>query len=271
MKTIRYRAGRRSLRPVIALALAGVILAPQPAPAEPCEVAAEHAGVTFPVGKVDPRQTCRLKSIIDNYTTANKLGPFRTPLPEASFTVLLDRPPFAAAMVNRLGYAPYQAAMRGPLEFWASDGEGMEGVVELVYRDRTSRMYLLDGTYTGTWLPRIAGKAVVLARLNPVKEPDGSDAMDTTLVSYVRLNNRILSGVVSLLRPLIGSGVSRRLTRTVETANRLSLDMKNFPGRVMEKATADPPLPPDELALLKQMLAEWQEPNRSSPKGGERP
>jgi hypothetical protein len=238
---------------------------------ETCRLAANHVGLTFPVEKVAPDWACRLQLTIDNYTTANKVGPLRTPLPESLYAALLDRPPLAAALVNRLGYAPYQAVRRGPDQFFGNDGEGLEGLIELVYRDRTTRIYSLDGVYVGTWLPRIAGKAVVFIRMNPVKESDGSEAVDTTLVSYTRLNSRVLSGLVSLMRPLIGSGVIRRLTRAVDAANRLSQDMRRFPERVWDKAVAAPARPPDDLALLKQTLAELDEPSNAKMKSATTP
>ena len=68
----------------------------------------------------------------------------------------------------------------------------------------------------------ITGKAVVFLRMDPVKDADGIEAMDTTMVSYTKLDNRVLSGLVSLLRPLIGGTVTRKLGKGVETVNRLS-------------------------------------------------
>lgn len=268
MMTERYRRCWPLVFGVIPFAVSYALVVPHAAQADSCVLATQHAGVAFPVEKLEDDRACPLKAVIDNYTTANKLGPLRTPLPEGPYTDLLDRPGLAAALVNRLGYAPYQASTRGPQQYWGNDGEGMEGLIELVYRDRTSRIYILDGSYVGTWLPRITGRAVVLVRMNPIKESDGSEAMDTTLVCYTRLNNRVLSGVVSLLRPLIGSNVTKRLMRVAEAANRLSQEMKKSPDRVLEKALATPPLPEEDIALLKRMLAELHEPGRLDPKNG---
>ena len=117
-----------------------------PGQSETCALPPDHAGVTFPIETVDPDWACRLQPIIDNSTTANKLGPRRTPLPEAVYTYLLDRPPMAATLVNRLGIAPYQSEMRGPGRYWATDGEGTGGIVQVVYQDRTSRIYYLEGS-----------------------------------------------------------------------------------------------------------------------------
>jgi len=224
------------------------------AQSETCSLPSQHAGVTFPIEKVDPDWACRLQPIISHYTTTNKLGPRRTPLPEEVYAYLLDRPPMAATLVNRLGIAPYQSEMRGPGRYWGNDGAGTKGIVELVYQDRTSRVYYLEGSHDSRFLPLITGKAVVLLRMNQVTDSNGVEAMDSTLVSYTRLDNRLLSGIVSLLRPLVGSTVTRRLAKGIDTVNRLSQVMRQQPDRVVSEATKSPSLSSDEVAFLKYAL-----------------
>ena len=221
---------------------------------ETCTLSPHHAGVTFPIEKVDPDWACRLQPIIGNYTTANKLGPLRTPLPETVYAYLLDHPPMAAPLVNRLGIAPYRSEMRGPGRYWSSDGEGTEGIVQLVYQDRTSRIYYLEGSHDGRFLQHVTGKAVVLLRMSQVADSNGVEATDSTLVSYTRLDNRLLSGIVSLFRPLVGSTVTRKLAKGVDSVNRLSEVMRQQPDRVLSEATKPPALSSDEMAFLKQAL-----------------
>ena len=220
-----------------------------------CVLPSQHAGVTFPVERIEAHWACRLEPIISHYTTANKLGPLRTPLPEAVYVYLLDHPPMAATLVNRLGIAPYQSEMRGPGRYWGNDGEWTEGIVELVYQDRTSRVYYLEGSHGSRFLPRITGKAVVLLRMNQVPDSNGVEAMDSTLVSYSRLDNRLLAGIVSLLRQFAGSAVTRKLAKGVDTVNRLSQVMRQQPDRVVSEATKSPALSSDDVTFLKQALA----------------
>ena len=225
-----------------------------PGQSETCALSPDHAGLTFPLEKVDPDWACRLQDIIGNYTTANKLGPLRTPLPETVYVYLLDRPPMAATLLNRLGIVPYQAEMRGPGRYWATDGAGTGGIVQLVYQDRTSRIYYLEGSHSSRFLPDVTGKAVVLLRINPVADSDGAEAVDSTLVTYTRLNNRVLSGFVSLFRSLVSGMVTRKLTQGVDSVNRLSPMILQEPDRVLSEAMKPPALPSDEVDFLKQML-----------------
>ncbi len=257
---------------IMALLLAvGTGLFPGPARAESCALSSQHAGVTFPVERVDADWACRLQSVIGDHTTANKIGPLRTALSETMYRYLLDRPPLAAALIDRLGLARYQAEARAPGRYWGADGEGIQGLVQLVYEDPTSRIYFLEGTHGKRFLPQMSGKAVVLLRMHAVKEPDGTDAMDSTMIAYTKLDNRLLSGLVSLLRPLVGGVVMRKLTRGVETVNRLGQEMRQRPDRVLLKAAEPPPLAAQDVAFLKDALSGLPPPGPASRPEGRRP
>ncbi len=234
--------------------------------ADRCRLPSQHAGVTFPMEQVEGQWTCRLHPIMSQYTTANKIGPIRTTLPHGMYRFLLDHPTMAATLINRLDLALYRAEVRGPNRYWGNDGEGAEGMIELVYQDRTTRLYYLEGSQDGRVLPHLTGKAVLLLRMHAVKNADGTEAMDTTMVAYTRLDNRVLSGLVSLLRPLVGGTVTRKLMKGVETVNQLSRIMRREPDRVLIEATDPPGLPKEEVASLRNALDALRAPASGEPR-----
>ena len=225
-----------------------------PARSETCVLPPEHEGVTFPIEKLDPDWACRLHAIIDNYTTTSKVGPLRTDFPESLYRQLLDRPPLIGALINRMDLGLYKSEARGPSRFWGHDGEGTGGIVQLVYQDHTCRVYFLEGSHDSRLLPNIAGKAVVFLKMDPVKSADGMEAVNSTMVSYMKLDNRVLSGLVFMLQPLIGGAVSRKLGKGLETVNRLSFLMRQHPDRVLLEALGPPAFPDEDVAFLKQAL-----------------
>lgn len=246
------RSGRISVvGGMLALAFAGCL---DDARADSCRLEATHGGISFPVQHLPGEWSCRLGFVIDHYTTANTIGPLKTAMGESMYVHLLDHPPTAAALINRLDLADYKAESRGPGRWWGNDGEGTEGIVQLVYQDRTTRVYYLEGTHRSRLLPNVTGKAVVFLRMGVVKASSGLEAMENTMVAYTMLDNRFLSGVASLLRPLIGATVTRKLAKGVDVVNRLGLEMRHRPDRVLFEAIDPPPLPDEDVAFLKEAL-----------------
>ncbi len=237
------------------------------AQSETCSLPSEHAGMTFPIEKVDPEWACRLYEIVDHYTTVNKVGPIRIGLSASLYRQLLDRPPLTAALINRLEIGLYTSETRGPDHFWGDDGEGTKGIVQLVYQDRTSRIYYLEGSHDSRLLPNIAGKAVVFLKMDPVKSADGMEAVNSTMVSYMKLDNRVLSGLVFMLQPLIRGAVSRKLGKGVETVNRLGFLMRQHPDRVLLEALGPPAFPDEDVAFLKQALESVSHSSGPAPSG----
>ena len=254
MRSVRSRSRKAGLLALLVVIGLSTTIYSGVAQSEICSVPSKHAGMTFPIEKVDPEWTCRLYEIIDDYTTVNKVGPIRTGLSESLYRQLLDRPPLAAALINRLDIGLYTSEARSSGRFWGDDGEGTKGIVQLVYEDRTSRIYYLEGFHDSRLLPNIAGKAVVFLRMDSVKDVDGIDAVDSTMAAYTKLDNRILSGLASILRPLIGKVVAGKLIKGVNTVNRLSRLMRQDPDRVLFEAVAPPALPDDDVAFMKQVL-----------------
>ena len=231
-----------------------------PVRADDCPLPAQHAGMTVPIERVPPAWTCRLHPIITNYTTANKIGPVRTRMPQHVFAYLLDHPPVAAALINRLDIALYQAAPRPAGAYWVSDGEGTEGLLQVVYRDAGTRVYYLEGQHDGRLLPTLTGKAVVLVRFEPVVQSPGIEEVDATLVSYLRLDNRWVSGVLSMLRPFVGRVVVRQLTKGFDAADRLGRTMADQPDRVLFEAVDPPSLPDEDVKFLQEALSRMPRP-----------
>ncbi len=262
----RFRSG-----PVIPLLIVGigigVLFSPRYGWSEACPLPPHHAGLTFPVERVDPSWTCRLQAIIQSHTTESKVGPVRTALSESVYRHLLDHPPFTADLIRRLNLGLYRSEARGSDRFWGDDGEGTKGIVELVYEDSTSRIYFLEGTHESRILPHVNGQAVVFLRIGVIRDVNGNDATDSTLVAYTKLDNRFLSGLVSLLHPLVSRLIANRLQKGVETVDRVGKTMRRDPQRVMAVLDNPPSLPEYHVAFLRQVLGGAHSADKASPDG----
>ena len=222
------------------------------AEAKACVLSPSHGGLAFPVEKIEPQWVCQLQAVVDHYAIVNTVGPIRVALPDSLYQYLLDHPVLAVGLINRLNLGSYISESRGPDRFWGDDGGGSRGVVQLVYKDPASRIYYLEGSHNGRLMPHLTGTAVVFLRMTKVKDSDGRDAMDSTVVSYTKLDNRVLSGLVSLLRPLVGGVVAGKLRKGVDTVDRLGMIMRQHPERVVSAAMASPAFTDRDVTFLKE-------------------
>jgi len=223
-----------------------------------CALSSNHGDLAFPVEKVESNWTCRLQEVIDHSIVSNTVGPIQTALSPSLYDYLLDRPPLAAGLIKRLKLGLYQSEARGPGRFWGDDGEGTKGLVQLVYQDTTSRIYYLEGSHDSRFLPHLTGQAVVLLRMSPAKDSSGVESMDSTIVSYTKLDNQFFSGVASLLRLLVRGIVDGKLRKAMETVNRLGLVMQQNPERVLSEASAPPAFAEHDVMFLKGAFGEQQ-------------
>jgi hypothetical protein len=252
---------RPAARITVVLFGVGWLLSASPGQADTCRLASEHGGLTFPVEQVAPDWTCRVQGILDSATTVSHVGPLRVDMSETLYRYLLDHPPFAAALIRRLDLGSYRSEYRGPGRFWGDDGAGTKGMVQLLYEDETSRIYYLEGAHESRVLPHVSGQAVVFLRMGKVISTDGKDMMDSTMVAYTKLDNRLLAKIVWLLHPVVTAMVKGKLQQGVDTVHRLGLTMRQQPDRMLRKAMAAPPLPEDEVTFLREALEQWQSPS----------
>lgn len=213
----------RALHPAFwCLAVACSLPAPSRAAVpEACQVAAEQDGTRFPVEQLDPDTRCRLGAVVNHATTVGAVGPLRTSIPPSLYEFLLDRPVLMAGLVHRLALGHYQFTAKGPNQFWGDDGEGTQGLLSLVQRTGSSRIYHIDGYHEGQVFPMVKARAVVFVNVLPVTSPDGAVAVDTSLRAYTRLNDPVLSGLLWMLRPLVSEAVTQKLAQAFEVTSRV--------------------------------------------------
>ncbi len=221
---------------------------------EPCAITAEQGMDQFPIGHLDPAARCQLGNVVNHFSTAGSIGPVQTPIPLPLYTYLLDRPPLMASLLERLGLGAYQFTAREPNQFWVNDGDGTQGLLSLVYRDETSRIYHIDGHHEGHVFPMVKAKAAVFMKIQPATTPEGYPAVQSMLTSYTRLDSSIVAGLVRIMRPLVNDAVTRKLSRGFQATNLLGLAIARDPDRIAQEAALVPWLNVNELQTLIGLL-----------------
>jgi hypothetical protein len=207
---------------------------------------------------------CLIEPIITSPTTSGLAGPTTTPIPPSFYAYLLDHPSAIASLVERFGIGSYQFIAKGSNQFWGDDREGTQGLLTLLYRDQRSRLYHIDGYHEGHVFPIVRVKAVVFLRTTPVTTPEGHQAIETSLAAYTKLNDPVLAALVSVLKPLIGDAVTRKLTKGFNATTQLGVLIAKDPHRVIQEVRSLPAIQPDEREALTSLLQGLPQPARAS-------
>jgi hypothetical protein len=247
-RLMRLRRGSAVCLSVLLLVPGASVSAGDQALIQDCRLPPQHGGITFPVETIEREWACRIQILFEDYTAIGVMGPVQTPLPPSLYGFFLDHPVLTAGLANRLELGPFQAQSQGPGRFWVNDGDGTQGHVTLLQQSESARIYYMEGFHEGRIFPKVNAKAVVFLRLQPAK---GGEEVDNTIVSYVRLESRMLSAMVRMLRPLLGDAIIRKLARGFDATNRLSQILALDASRVLSAAETLPGLDPVEVEALR--------------------
>jgi hypothetical protein len=196
-----------------------------------------------------------IQKTVADCTVHAELGPARTPLPLALSNFLLDHPDLSAFIVNRRGIAPYRIEMQGPRRSLADDGEGTAGLVNLMERTDTRRLYYGEGIHKSRVFPDIRATAVIIMRLSAAAGPDGLPQTITTFDVYVRMRSRFISRLVKTLRPFLQKTVIGKFSKAFFVADSVGRLMAQDPAAVAAEARAFPTLFVEDRAELLAMIA----------------
>jgi hypothetical protein len=219
---------------------------------QPCEIPPDERLREFRLADIDRPTRCLLTPLVAEHTTSGTIGPLQTPVGEELYAYLLDRPVITATLVERLGMGAYRFTPQGPGRYWVDDGDGTEGLLTLVFQDGGHRIYYMDGFHHGQVFSSVHATAAVFMTLQSGGEKPA--AVSTSLVAFARLDDRLLAGLVWLLRPLLEGAITRKLTRGFEVTYQLALRISEDPARILEEASSLPFDSPADFARFASLL-----------------
>ena len=208
---------------------------------------------------IDPFTPAEFASAIrqtkEGFTVRAVVGPALTPLPLALSNFLLDHPDLAAFIINRRGIAPYRIAMQGPRRSLADDGDGTIGLINLISRTETRRVYYGEGEHRSYFFPTIVASAVIVMDLREETGPDGRARTVSTFEVFVRMRSRFVAGVVKTLRPFLQKTIVGKFSKAFFVADAVGHAMANDPAAVASDIREFPPVFAEDRAALLEMIA----------------
>jgi hypothetical protein len=166
---------------------------------------------------------------------------------------LMDRPDVGAALSRILKIGTYTVTRTGTDQFRASDPEGLEGDLEILYRDEARRVYFAQGTAEGRLL-KVQGKALVLNRSQYRTTDQGQQWVTTDLTIYAKIENPFLAFFLKIFSPLIGGMVDAKLSKAQGVVRQVCELMVQDPQGTYARIAESEELAPEDLTALQELM-----------------
>jgi hypothetical protein len=219
-----------------------------------CFLASEHGHMAFPVEQLEADSRCLLADVIDHPSAAGVIGPDQTPIGVELYSYLLDHPAVTAMLMQRMGMGSFQIMEKGPNRYWVNEGDGAEGLLFLVFRDARTRIYYIDGQHRSTLFPTIRARTAIFLRIIPEHAAPGQSTVLTSVVSYTRFEESMLSRLMHLFQPLVTRAVNRTIMKEFSMTHRLGILIVEQPQRILREAAGLSEITLDDRQALLTLL-----------------
>jgi hypothetical protein len=169
------------------------------------------------------------------------------------FEYLLDHPELAAHVARTLRVARYRV-WRTPEGLALDDGWGVRGHFRVVYAHDGTRVMLARGQYDHALLPPIRGQAVAMIEYRLEPAPNGRSLVRPVVSGYVKLDSRVLAGLLKVASAAAQRKADLEAHRLAKVFARVSRELDEDPGGVLDRLRREPDVPREELEALARLL-----------------
>jgi hypothetical protein len=219
-------------------------------------LAPADAAEPFPLPLEDFGEGAREKAqrLLNDYTLKRSPRLDHPILNSSVHQFLLDRPDVGASLARILKIGTYTVTATGKDRFHARDPEGLDGEMEILYRDGAHRVYYAAGTVKRGVLT-VRGKALVVHQFHYRTADQEQPWVATQLTIYGKIENRVLALFLQIFSPLIGGLVDARISKAQGVVRQVSELMVRDPQGTYAQIAASDQLTHDDLTTLRELMA----------------
>jgi len=188
----------------------------------------------------------------------------------AAIATRVDGEPFLARrdileyLLNHLAFTTQvtQALRLARLRVWPTaeglmldEGWGTTGRLWVVYAGEGTRVIYTRGQHQMALLPSIHGEVLLIIDYHYVPGAQGRDLVKTAVAGFVKLDSRILSGVLKLGSAIAQKKADREARGIVKLFAKVSRAVEEDPAGVYAKLRDRPDVPRAELEEFRALLA----------------
>jgi len=188
----------------------------------------------------------------DPFVSTRVEGPRHAMRPEV-FEYLLDHPDFASHVTRALGLARYRI-WRASDGMWLDDGWGTRGTFSVVYAARGMRLYYARGAFDQRFLPQMRGEAVAVFEYDFSSDGEGRTMVASRATGYLQVDNKFLRTLGKVAAPFVQAKADKEAGQLLRVFARASRAIEENPAEVIQKVSARPDVPRQELERFRELL-----------------
>ncbi|MFQ5989237.1 MAG: hypothetical protein ACE5K9_04910 [Candidatus Methylomirabilales bacterium] len=208
----------------------------------------------FPFEALDENAKEKVEALLNDYTLKRSLHSEHPIVNRGLHQFLLDRPDVGAAISRSLGIGNYTITRVGPDLFHGHDPDGVEGDMEILYRNEADRVYYAEGIAEGA-LITVRGKTMIFQESRYRKTDQGQMWVKTQITIYAKIENPVLAFFIKLFAPLIGQMVDPKISKAQGVVRQVNELMVQDPQETYRRIAESGELSTEDLDTLRKLMA----------------
>lgn len=219
----------------------------------PLPAFAATSPIPFPIEVLDERAKQKVETLLNDHTLKRSLSLEHPILNRPLHQFLLDRPDVGAAISRSLAIGNCTITRVGPDLFHGHDPDGVEGDMEILYRDEGHRVYFAEGIAEGA-LITLRGKTVIFQESQYGRADHGQEWVKSQLTIYAKIENPILAFFIKIFEPLVGKLVDPKISKAQGVVRQVSELMVQDPQESYGRIAKSGELSTEDLMTLRKLM-----------------
>lgn len=214
----------------------------------------EQGLAELPLDKLSPENREKAASILKSLSLFRELPTLALEVDPEVHQFFVDHPDVAVSIWRAMEISKFEMTERGPGSYSATDNNGTNGRIELLYRDAHHVLVICDGVVHSPLLPGdIHAKTLLHLQVDFAKTKDDLTWSRNRLRMYVEFPNQAVETAAQVVSPLGNLIIDRNLKEVCLFVGMMSAAMAHQPGwveHITRRLEGVPPERKDELIHL---------------------
>ena len=209
--------------------------------------------LAIPLESLDATAREKIEDLLNDHTLKRSPSQEHPIVNRQLHQFLLDRPDVGAGISRALGIGDYTMTREGKDLFHGSDPGGIEGNMEILYRNEARRIYFAEG-YAKVGLLTLRGKTLVVQESEYWTTDQGEQWVKSQLTIYAKIKNPFLAFFVKIFSPLMGDFVDSKISKAQGVVQQVNEAMIQDPQGTYRQVAESYQLPVEDLKTLRKLM-----------------